>query len=182
MFINHNYLRMPTKFLFFAWFLIYGCSTTKEMGSDIKQEVIENKYHAEIIQTTDLRPVSIIFTDSLCLTPNIPADFKEYYIPSEQDINWINGLISSSQKGDLKLLNWQKSILQCAGYETKAGNTKIYVAVLTHKYFKRFKQFSLQKHVYFDLVVNLGGKSEYQLYTLIFDKPKGTFEIEILNK
>lgn len=181
MFINNNYLPMPTKFLFFVWLLIYGCSSTKEMGSDIKQEVIENKYHAEVIQATDLRPVSIIFTDSSCMSGYFPSDFKSYYKPTEEDIDWTLRFIESSQKGNLKFQNLKKSILQYAGYETQTGDTKIYVAILTHKYFKRFKQFSLQKHVYFDLVVNLG-KSEYQLYALIFDKPKGTFKIEVLNK
>lgn len=181
MFINHNYLQMPNKFLFFAWFIIYGCTTTKDMGTDIKQEVIENIYHAEIIQATDLKPVSIIFTDSLCMSSYFPSDFKSYYKPTEEDINWTLRFIKSSQKGDLKIRNLQKSILQYAGYETQTGDTKIYVAVLTDKYFKRFRQFALQKHVYFDLVVNLG-KSEYQLYALIFDKPKGTFKIEVLNK
>ncbi|MFT3901670.1 MAG: hypothetical protein QM727_00730 [Niabella sp.] len=173
---------MSNKFIFFLSFLIYGCTTTKEMRNDIKHEVEKNKYHSEIIQTIDLKPVSIIFTDSLCMSGDFPSDFKSYYQPTEEDINWVLRFIKSSQKGNLKMQNLQKSIFQYTGYETKTGNTKIYVAVLTDKYFKRFKQFSLQKHVYFDLVVDLSRKSEYQLYALIFDKPKGTFKIEVLNK
>jgi hypothetical protein len=170
------------KCIFFVSLLICGCTTTKQMESDIKQVILENKYHAEIMQAADFKSLSIIFTDSFCMAPNIPSDFRKYYKPTEQDIIWINGLIASNQKGYLRMQYLQKSILQYAGYETIAGNTKIYVAVLTSKYFKRFKQFALEKHVYFDLVVNLSGKSEYQLYALIFDKPKGSFKIEVLNK
>ena len=173
---------MKLLILFFGVVLIYSCNTLKKIGLDAEHDISDKKYHSQILQATKSQSLSIIFKDSLCMVGNLPSDFKYYYQPTEQDISWINKLIASKQQGNLKLQNLPNSIFQYAGYENVAGETKIYVAVLTVEYFKRFRIFSLQKHIYFDLVVNLGQGGNYQLYNLIITKSSGDLKIEILNK
>lgn len=169
--------------LLIAVFVLYlsSCVSSHTLLNDAVKE-LDGKYQIELTTTPHIETASIVFLDASSLLPSKPEDFKEYYKPNNEDIGWIGRLISSSQQGDFRMMNLKKSILQYAGYKTKEGQIKIIVGVLSQKYFKLHKAWCLQKHVYYDLVVNTDGQSKYQLYALIFNKPQGDFKIELIKK
>jgi len=174
---------MLTNRILIIVFVLYlsSCVSSQTLLRDAVKE-LDGKYQVELTTTPHIEAASIVFLDASALLPSKPEDFKQYYKPTNEDIAWVGRLISSSQHGDLKMMNLKKSILQYAGYETKEGQIRIVVGVLSKKYFKSHKDWCLQKHVYYDLVVNTDGQSKYQLYALIFNKPQGDFKIELIRK
>lgn len=171
------------RLVFITYFISFcGCSSSQDIKKSVHSKIEEKKYSVELTTTPFIEAISIIFLDSTSIMPSKPIDFKRYYKPVEEDIKWVGHIINSSQRGDLRMLHLKKSILQYAGYETIEGQIKVCVGVLSKKYFLSHKDWCLQKHVFFDLVVNTGGKSKYQLYSIILNKPQGDFKIEIINK
>jgi len=167
--------------LAFITIQLTGCVTNKLLSKAVDAELQKKNYKAEIvIDRSYLKNFSVVLYDSNSIRASSREDYKKHYTPSNEDYAWISSELSVfkhtyARHGQIKIANFNRYVIQYAGYLTDSSTRKIYVALIPRRFFLKRLSTCLRYHEYYDLAFNISEgrnkKPKIEMYGFIFELP-----------